>query len=359
MIKILDRYIGLLFFRCFLLSLTILIILYMSIDFFTRIWRYDPSLTAITKYYILLLPEISYQMMPISTLMGTLIALGVLSRSNELIAIQANGISLFRTSMPLLFIALLIAIGTFAIGDRLMPLSSQHALYSYQTDIKGNHPAYSQRTVDVWYRAPGVIYNVKSVLPDQSRIEGITIYYLDESFFPQKIVTAFSGDYREGSWILKNVKILNFPDDKRFPIFEKADRLESEIRETPQELIRAEKQTDIMSTKALKNFIKKNQYAGFNTNKHEVILEERYSFSFACVILVFLAIPFGIQRQKHGGFATEVAFCLFVTFIYWFVLSALVSLGYKGSLPPFVAAWGANIIFLILGLYLLRRFSNA
>lgn len=359
MIKILDRYIGLLFFRSFLLSLIILIIMYMSIDFFTRIWRYDPSLTAVTKYYILLLPEIAYQILPISTLMGTLISLGLLSRSNELVAIQANGISLFRISIPLLLIALLISIGTFVMGDRLMPVSSQYALYSYQADIKGSHPAYSQRTIDIWYRAPGVIYNVKSILPDQSRIEGITIYYLDERFFPGKIVTAFSGNYKEGKWTFKDVKILSFYNDERFPTAEKLDYWESNIKETPQELIRAEKQTDIMSTKALRDFIKKNQYAGFNTNKHEVILEERYSFSFACVILVFLAIPFAVQRQKHGGFATEVAFCLLVTFIYWFVLSTLVSLGYKGSLPPVVAAWGANFIFLILGFYLLRRLSNA
>lgn len=316
-------------------------------------------MTAVMKYYILLLPEISYQMMPVSTLMGTLISLGLLSRSNELIAIQANGISLFRTSMPLLFMALLISIGTFALGDRLMPVSSQYALYSYQTDIQGSPPTHSQRSVDVWYRSPGLIYNVKSVLPNQKRIEGITIYYLDERFSPEKIVTAFSGDYKNGHWNLKNVKIISFVNDKNFPVFEKLDYWESDIKETPKELVRAEKQTNVLSTKALKEFIKKNRYEGFNTNRAEVVLEERYSFSFACVILVFLAIPFAIQRQKHGGFAREVAFCLAVTFIYWFVLSALVSLGYKGSLHPFVAAWGANIIFLFLGYFLLRRFSNA
>lgn len=357
MIRILDRYVGLLFLRCFVLSVVIFITMFVTIDFFTRIWRYDPSISAVFKYYFLLTPEISYQMMPVSTLMATLISLGLLSRSNELIAIQASGISLFRTSIPLLIIAMLISIGTFAIGDRLMPVSSQYALASYQTDIQGTAPAHSRRSVDVWYRSPGVVYNVKSVLPAQSRIEGITIYYVDDNFSPTKILSAFSGEYKGGKWKLDKVRIIHFSNNKS-PTFENLDSLESNIIETPQELARAEKQTNVMSTKALREFIKRNHYAGFNTNRHEVVLQERYSFSFACVILVFLAIPFAIQRQKHGGFAREVAFCLFVTFIYWFVLSTLVSLGYKGSIPAFIAAWGANIIFIVIGYIFLRKYSN-
>jgi len=355
MFKLLDRYIGGLFLRSFLLSLTVLVLLFITIDFFTQTWRFDPDLGVVGSYYILKLPEIIYQMMPVSVMMGTLISLGLVSRTQELVAIQSSGINLFRTSVPLLVVSVFIALATFAIGDRLMPASSQAANQLFEVEIKKWKPKHSQRSIDLWYRSKEVVYNIQSILPKQNRIEGVTIFKVDENFAPTEILTAFSGEYINDVWILKKGKRVVFSKEAEAPRVEPFDELEVRLDETPEELANVEKQTEVMSTMALRRFIQQNKQAGFNVRKHKVVFYERFSFSFACVILVFLAIPFGVQRGKHGGFARDFGLCLVATFTYWACLSVLVSLGYNGTLPPIIAAWGANFIFMGIGYFLLRR----
>jgi len=355
MIRILDRYVGLIFIRSVLISIVTFTAMFVLIDFFTRIWRFDPPLTAAAIYYILKFPEILYQMLPISTLMGTLITLGILSRSQELVAMQSSGFSLFRTTAPILIISACIGIAVFTIGDRIIPVSSSYAQEAYFTKVQRKHPIHSRGSIDLWYRSPKMIYNVKTIIPSKNRVEGITIYYLNDDFKPEKVISAFSGTYSDNSWMLEKGKVVIFDPTSDVPHIERFEQRAVNIDETPEDLASVERHTETMSLKSLKRFIKRNREAGFNTTRHEVALQAKFSLSFACVIFAFLAIPFGVSRGKHGGFARDIGLCLVVTFIYWTFLTVCISLGYNGTLPPFFAAWAPNVVFAGIGYTLLHR----
>jgi lipopolysaccharide export system permease protein len=65
---------------------------------------------------------------------------------------------------------------------------------------------------------------------------------------------------------------------------------------------------------------------------------------------MLLAIPFAIlvgARGAIGGVAIGVGIGVF----YWAVAALLQAMGGVGQLPPLLAGWSPDLIFLFLGLY--------
>ena len=59
--------------------------------------------------------------MPLATLLSSMMTLGQMGEQFELTAIKASGISLTRILMPMIVASVIISIGAFFIGDRLVP----------------------------------------------------------------------------------------------------------------------------------------------------------------------------------------------------------------------------------------------
>jgi lipopolysaccharide export system permease protein len=82
----------------------------------------------------------------------------------------------------------------------------------------------------------------------------------------------------------------------------------------------------------------------------------RFTFPFASLVFAILAVPLGIQNRrsgKSGGFTVSIAIIL----AYYVLMSVVRTLAEKGTLPPVAALWIPNLIFLCLGLLLLRMAS--
>lgn len=90
--------------------------------------------------------------------------------------------------------------------------------------------------------------------------------------------------------------------------------------------------------------------------KSQSELHSRFAFPFASLVFAVVAVPLGMQNRRSGksaGFATSIGILL----AYYIVQSFLRTLAEKGSLPPALALWLPNMIFMGLGWYLLRMAS--
>ena len=78
----------------------------------------------------------------------------------------------------------------------------------------------------------------------------------------------------------------------------------------------------------------------------------KIAYSFISLIIIFCGIPLSVFRSN-----TTLAFggglSLATIFAYIVLLKFGQSLGYAGSLSPFLAAWFSNIIFIIIGTWLM------
>src|SRR5512140_1565567 len=98
-LSVLSRYLFTEFWGLFSLILLAFVGLYCVIDLFDRLnffFKNDATVGAMLRYVAFKLPLIVTQMVPPSVLAGMLISLGVLGRRNELTALRASGVSLYR-----------------------------------------------------------------------------------------------------------------------------------------------------------------------------------------------------------------------------------------------------------------------
>jgi lipopolysaccharide export system permease protein len=86
-------------------------------------------------------------------------------------------------------------------------------------------------------------------------------------------------------------------------------------------------------------------------------LNSRFAFPFASLVFAVVAVPLGMQSRRSGksaGFSTSIA----VLLAYYVMQSFLRTLADKGTIPPVLALWLPNLLFLGLGWFLLRMVSQ-
>ena len=71
---------------------------------------------------------------PLATLLSSMMTLGDMGEKFELTAMKASGISLARVLLPMIIVGVLISIGAFFVGDRLVPYSINQ-IYTMRDDI--------------------------------------------------------------------------------------------------------------------------------------------------------------------------------------------------------------------------------
>jgi len=110
---ILDRYVTKEFIGIFFLVLLLFTSLFMIVEFFERIRMFlshKASLYQIVSYLFFRIPMMVSLVIPASVLLASLIAFSSLSKNCEIVAMKANGISLYRTSLPVITTSVLICV---------------------------------------------------------------------------------------------------------------------------------------------------------------------------------------------------------------------------------------------------------
>ena len=76
------------------------------------------------------------------------------------------------------------------------------------------------------------------------------------------------------------------------------------------------------------------------------------------MVLALIGIPLSIRSSRKGGLLFCVWISLVTGFVFTFFYALGISLGYKGVLSPFMAAWGPNLLFIFIGFYLLLTIDS-
>src|SRR5574340_836628 len=122
--KILDRYLIVEFLRNLLFITASFVSLFLIIDFFekTRMFLSNhATFQQVVAYFLFRIPMIVSQVLPAAVLLASLILFGVLSRHNEITAMKANGVSLYRLSLPILLISAAVCILVFLLSEWVTP----------------------------------------------------------------------------------------------------------------------------------------------------------------------------------------------------------------------------------------------
>lgn len=350
--KIIDRYLTREFLLYFLIALSTFTSLFLLVDILQRSMKEGLS-GALLQYTLLQSPFVISQMVPMACLMASMFALTALAKNSELIAMYATGISTERLTVVLVIVASFLGVGNFFLGDLIVPPTLKKAKYVYHVDVKKQGSFQIFKTSRIWYRSPNAIYNIDYFNPENQSASGVHIYLFDHAFKLIEQISAKTATFDGTHWSLHEGKSTTLIDD--FPITHSFLEKKAEyITEKPVDL-KELSNLETLSFKELKDYIARNKLAGFDTLRHEVNLHSKISYAVACLIMTVLGIPFSTKSPRAGALASSLGIGLAIAFSYWMFLNMGLSLGYKGTFPPVVSAWIANLCFAGLAIYFIKR----
>ncbi|MBW2673455.1 MAG: LPS export ABC transporter permease LptG [Deltaproteobacteria bacterium] len=344
---ILDRYILKEFIKMFALILVSLAGLYLIVDFFERIRMFlsnHASLGQMASYFLLTLPMILSQMIPIGVLLSALLSFGILSKNCEITAMKANGLSLYRISVPVIVVSFAICIAAFLLSEVITPYTNQRAKYIKLIEVQKREKLGSFKQNEIWYRGERGIYNFSMFDPLTNTLKGIRIHFFDREMNLSQRVDAKEAVWKEGRWLFKDLLVTTFNRDG-VPSIEKIPSRIIALSEKPSDFTTVQKDTEEMGLLELGRFTRKLHSEGYDTMRYRTDMHGKIAFPLVSVILAILGISFSLKSERSGGIAQSIGLGIVIGFSYWIVFAFAISLGRAGTIPPVMAAWAANVLF--------------
>lgn len=345
------------------------LIFYVAFDLMFQITRFTDNRLLfwdVVEYYVVTLPELLYeQVLPVSLLLALLYATTHHSRHNELTAMRAAGVGLWRLSVPYLAVGVVFGVAVFLIGQFWLPSASERAKLILERRLAqpGQRDWFAR--LDFYNPATHRDWNMSRFNRRTSEI----IHLKLTTASPEgstNTVDAQRALYSKGQWHLFNAVTWEQGPNMPAPSYSGSNALTNlTLPETPA-WIRSEIKVNALtasdaakgpqlSIREIRDYLRLNPR--IERDKKARLLTQLHAgiaAPFTCLAVVLIALPFGARSGRHNVFV-GVASSIFICFGY-FVLQRISSgLGVAMYLPPLLAAWLPNILCAGLGLILLAR----
>ena len=344
MIPIIPRYIFKRFMSIFLFCLLAIIIIFIVVDMIENMDRFidnNVPWSVTTIYYIYFIPYIIIIILPVATLMTTVFSIGLMARHNEIVALKALGYSFYRIMFILLFIGLLLSMGSFFLAETIA-IYTNRKIENIKDDYLSQRSHSKKYIRDVIMQdPPDKIVSMESYNFDTQTAYNVKIEKYEKGKLISKIDSRLM-KWEGKNWIIYNGYERQFKMDK-----EKATPITKQrtinLNFTPQQLYLSQIDPEQMSIHELLWFVDRVKKSGGEVHKWITQLNLRFSYPLSNVIIILFSIPFVYNRRKKSlviGFGISLAIC----FVYFGLVKIGQTMGEKGELNPFLAAWIGNFI---------------
>ncbi len=354
--KTLSRFLLGHYLRILTLCTTAFIGIYLLIDFFEKVDDFIDHGAAAIDYLSYLansIPFIFVQILPLAILASMVLALGGLGRTNELTAMRACGLSIWHITRPLLLLICGMSILLLLLNEVVIPINTQNLNDLLEVKLKGKEKT-ALISHEIWYRENRQLINIKVAAPKEQKLEGIRIYQLNDKQIIVKRIDAGQANFNTDHWVAPKASIRTF-DDVTGDLIKKEDSssLDLTLGKRPEDFGTRNNANNELTFMQLLEMSQKLEQEGYSATHQRVDMHSRLASPFTCLIMGFLGIPFALQRGRNSNIALGIGISLAIGVSYFILQSLLRAFGYSGALPPFVSAWAANLVFLLLGIWLL------
>lgn len=291
---------------------------------------------------------VSYSL-PMATLLACLLAFGRLSDRNEITAMRTSGWSLGRVTVPAFFAGALVAVAALAIGEWVVPQTQTRYSEVFAAAVRA--PARPLQR-NVMFREP--VDGVESVFfaREADTQAGVMRRVVITQFHdgrPVRLIEAETAAYGPRGWVLERGAIYLIGEGGITTRFEE---MRVALARTPRQIAAARRDPSEMTIRELRQQVAALQAAGESAIRYAVSLHAKIALPTSSLIFTLLAVPLGLRQQRSGR-STGLGLTVLVLLGYYFMMSITLSMGERGRLAPFWAAWMPNIAAAGAGGYLL------
>jgi len=353
--KILHRYILALLIKNFMIGLAMFVFLFLMVDFFDRldnVLAENASVLTTLSYFMYKIPLMISLMLPVALIFSTLFTFGLLSKSSEITAMRASGLTISWLSRPLILFGLGLSFVSLVLGEVVVPFTERRQKELYNIDIrqKDKRGGYSQS--DFWWRDGDNFFTVDLFDSRSNTLHALSLLEINSHWDVIRRT-----DAREVRWIdpvvgwgMRDVTRSHF---ETTPIsVEKLRALPLPIKEKPSDFYEFRSDATTMSYRELRRFIKSQKRNGISTTQYLPDMHSKLAFPFVILITGLVVLPFTLRPARSGSMAFSSLSAIFIAFMYYAVDSFSISMGRAELLPPALAAWMANILMGIVAFVL-------
>lgn len=319
------------------------------------------GLIAVSRLVIYLLPYLFTYTIPMSLLTAILLSFGRLSADNEITAMRANGISVYRICLPTIILALIFSLICVIINDKAIPkahFASRKALI----EMGSKNPAAALEPGTFITTANNYIMFIYGM--KKNKLSNIRIYQPQENQLTRTIIA------KEGEFVPTDdkksirLKLMNGISDEPNPndpnSFYKLNFQTYYITMQMDEGGKAniEKKPKDMTVSEIHNMIKKLKSSGRDVNRLKTELNKKFALAFASLVFVIMGLPLAIITRRHGK-SVGFSIALFVIMLYYIISILFEALSTELSFFTGWSVWLPDVILFILGTILLHKTAKA
>ncbi|MBU4140403.1 MAG: LptF/LptG family permease [Candidatus Omnitrophica bacterium] len=344
----------------FILSLAILVFIMLMgslVNLFNLVINKGVSLALVSKLILLLIPNVLSYAIPLSILSATLLTIGRLAADNEIVAIRASGINLYKLCFPIIVVGMVLSLASIPLNDRLKP----NALFASRKIIKQiglKSPAAFLEAGTFIRTFQNYIIFIYGI--HQNKLSNVRIYQPQEGR-PTRTIIANRGEFLPiPEKDIVKLKLIDGSSDEPNPkdpsTFYKLNfKTYYLTMDLSGGAVNLQKKLKDMSIRELRRKIE--ELAKDKIEDVTPIITEinkKLSFSFSSLCFVVVGLPLAIwtrRREKFVGIGLSIG--VFLAYYILFLTGEVLSI--RGFIYPGLSMWLADIALVCLGLILIAQ----
>ncbi len=287
---------------------------------------------------------------PVATLIGVMLALGILGQGSEITAMRTGGISLLRLMMPVVLLSVIFSGLTYYLSQSVVPWCGKKSVELKTVYIAGEQ-ANEERHVIFKYGDVviyGARFNVKT-----KQFTKVTVYERDPLGW-NHFWLAYSGAFKGDNLVLNEVKVFIADENGKL---QRREVIPTEKIPFPEEMQEVhEKKMDSFSLAAgdLATKIQRFEESGIDPLALKIDQQFQISVPLACTIFAFVGFIFSLYNPRKEA-SVGVLYAILIAFIYYVFMAFIRSLAKQDQeilRNPYIAAWVTNVVFFLFGVVL-------
>ncbi len=351
----LDRYVLSTFLKVLVMAFSTGIVVYLVFDLadnFNSFLESEAPTSYVVDYYKYKTFAIVYQIAPIIVLVSTLISFGLLSRTNEIIACKALGMSLYRLAVPVVLASAVVAGLCGVLQSEVLAASNERAT-ELRAIIKGQQQAQALRADRRWLFGKGnYLFNYAFLDEERQQLHRLQIFRFDDDYRLIDRLWAQRATYVEdGWWTLSNGWSRSWDGQIETGFVEFDTPVKYRLDQGPEYFRGGLRKPEEMDYRELQHYIGDLKSSGQDVPQLEVALHNKIAYPTISLVMALVALPFAFRMGRQGALY-GIGLSLVLGVILMIFLSTFAALGENNILPPIVAVWSPSAIFAVFSLYL-------
>lgn len=307
------------------------------------------------------LPFFLQQLLPFAVLFGVMFSFQRLTRSHELIAARAIGVSVWQFLAPALVVAMALGALTVTIFNPIGAVLV--AKYETMERVYFSHRA-SMVAVSqggLWLRQSHVgdegegelLLHARQMKRNPPTLRAVTVFFYDGDARFTARADADAARLETGNWVM--IKPLHsLPDGSS----ETLPTMNIPTDLTPDRIKDNFKAPETTSFWDLPGFIESLEIVGFSATEHRLYWHRLLALPFLLAAMLLIGVAFSLRLARQGGTGILVAGGLITGFAFYILSDVIFALGLSGRLPPTMAAWTPAGIAILLGVTTLLHLED-